>query len=55
VLLAETIIDHVWGPGGGSQEILRQLIRRLRLKIERDPSDPLLIKNLPEMGYGFAI
>jgi DNA-binding response OmpR family regulator len=55
VLLAENIIDHVWGPGGGSKEMLRQLIRRLRLKIELDPSDPEYIKNLPEIGYGFGI
>jgi DNA-binding response OmpR family regulator len=55
VLLAENIINHVWGPGGGSQEMLRQLIRRLRLKIEHDPSDPKYIKNLPEMGYGVGI
>lgn len=55
VLLAENIIDHVWGPGAGSKEMLRQLVRRLRLKIELDPSEPKLIKNLPEMGYGFVV
>lgn len=55
VLITENIIDHVWGPGAGSKEMLRQLVRRLRLKIEEDPSNPKLIKNLSEMGYGFAI
>jgi DNA-binding response OmpR family regulator len=55
VLLAENIIDHVWGPGGGSTEMLRQLVRRLRMKIEGDPSKPQLIRNLPGVGYGFNI
>lgn len=53
VLLSENIIDHVWGPSGGSTEMLRQLVRRLRKKIERDPSEPQLIQNLPGVGYGF--
>jgi DNA-binding response OmpR family regulator len=51
----ETLIDHIWGPGAGSKEMLRQLIRRLRLKIEQDPDHPELIQNLPGIGYGFAI
>lgn len=55
VLLAGNIIDHVWGPGGGSMEMLRQLVRRLRNKIEGDPSNPKLIRNLPGVGYGFNI
>ena len=55
ILLAENLIDHVWGPGGGSAEMLRQLVKRLRSKIEKDPGNPKLIQNLPGVGYGFAI
>lgn len=55
VLPAENIIDHVWGQGGGNTEMLRQLIRRLRLKIELNPDEPALITNLPGVGYGFAM
>lgn len=55
VLPAENIIDHVWGPGGGNTEMLRQLIRRLRLKLELNPDEPVLITNLPGVGYGFDI
>jgi len=55
MLLTENIIDHVWGPDGGSKEMLRQLVRRLRMKIEEDPTDPQLIRNLPSVGYGFGI
>ncbi|MEA3327494.1 MAG: response regulator transcription factor [Chloroflexota bacterium] len=54
ILLAENIIDHVWGPGGGSTEMLRQLVRRLRSKIEKDPGNPKLVENLPGVGYGFT-
>lgn len=55
VLPAESLIDHVWGPGAGSDEMLRQLVRRLRGKIENDPSHPQLVINVPALGYGFAI
>ena len=54
ILPAENIITHVWGPGRGSAEMLRQIVRRLRVKIELDPTDPQLIRNLPGVGYGFA-
>jgi DNA-binding response OmpR family regulator len=55
VLPAENIITHVWGTGGGSTEMLRQLVRRLRIKIECDPGEPLLIRNIAGIGYGFAL
>ncbi len=54
VLPAEHIIDHVWGQRGANTEMLRQLIRRLRVKIEPKPDEPELIKNLPGVGYGFG-
>jgi len=54
ILPAENIISHVWGPEGGSEEMLRQLVRRLRLKIEINPDDPELIKNYPGIGYGIV-
>lgn len=55
VLPSENIIAYVWGPGGGSTEMLRQLVRRLRVKIEEDPKNPEWIKNLGGVGYGFDI
>lgn len=55
ILPIDEIITHVWGPGAGSHEMLRQLVRRLRTKIEQDPSQPSLIQNLPGIGYGFSI
>ena len=55
VLTSENLIDHVWGQQGGNTEMLRQLVRRLRLKIELNPDEPELIQNLPGVGYGFAV
>jgi DNA-binding response OmpR family regulator len=55
VLPAEHIIDHVWGQRSGNTEMLRQLIRRLRLKVELTPEEPDLITNLAGVGYGFGI
>ena len=54
VLTFNTIIDLVWGPGGADRDMLRQLIRRLRAKIEPDPSEPIYIQTVPGLGYGFV-
>jgi len=53
VLTFDTIIDCVWGPSGGDRDMLRQLVRRLRSKIEPDPSKPTMIRTVPGLGYGF--
>ena len=55
ILLIQDLIYHVWGPGGGDRDMLRQLIHRLRLKIETDPSQPVLIETIPGKGYGLTI
>ena len=55
VLTTDTIIDHVWGPSGGDRDMLRQLVRRLRGKIEPDPTNPTYIKTIPGLGYGLVI
>jgi len=54
VMLNETLIDHIWGPVGGDKMMLKQLIYRLRHKIEADPSNPTYVENVPGMGYAFA-
>jgi len=53
VLTVDDLISDVWGAGGGSSEMLRQLVRRLRAKIETDSTQPLYIHNLPGVGYTF--
>ncbi|MCA9933106.1 MAG: response regulator transcription factor [Anaerolineales bacterium] len=52
VLSNDAIIAHVWGPEGGDRDMVRQLVRRLRLKIEPDPANPTFIETVPGLGYG---
>jgi DNA-binding response OmpR family regulator len=51
VLPTDMLIDGVWGPAGGDRVMLKQLVRRLRLKIEPDPSDPAYLKTMNGIGY----
>jgi len=55
VLDSETIIAQVWGTEGGDRDMLRQLVSRLRRKIEPDPAQPTYIENVPGLGYGFVL
>ena len=55
VLTTDTIIDHVWGPIGGDRDMLRQLVHRLRSKIEPDPTNPTYITTIPGLGYGLVV
>jgi len=55
VMTIDTIIDHVWGPQGGDRDMLRQLVRRLRSKIELDPAQPKYIRTVPGLGYGLLV
>jgi DNA-binding response OmpR family regulator len=55
ILTTEDLISDVWGANGGNSEMLRQLVRRLRAKIEDDSSNPYYIQNLPGLGYAFRL
>ena len=55
VLTVDDLISDVWGAGGGSSEMLRQLVRRLRSKIETDSTNPYYLQNLPGLGYAFRL
>lgn len=54
VLTADILIDTVWHAEGGDRTMLKQLVYRLRAKIEPDPSDPVYIETVPGVGYGFV-
>lgn len=54
VLTTDALVDHVWGPDRASRNMLRQLVHRLRNKIEPDPSDPVYIETVSGIGYGFV-
>ena len=53
ILTTDDLISDVWGASGGNSEMLRQLVRRLRAKVETDPTKPYYIQNLPGLGYAF--
>ena len=55
VLTSDAIIDFVWGASAGDRDMLRQLVRRLRGKIEPDSTDPSYIKTIPGLGYGLIV
>jgi DNA-binding response OmpR family regulator len=55
VLPIDTLIDSVWGPSAGDRVMLKQLVYRLRRKIEPDPSKPKYIQTVAGVGYTFEI
>jgi DNA-binding response OmpR family regulator len=55
VLSADTLIGHVWGPDGGDRAMLKQLVYRLRQKIESGLSQLAHIETVPGVGYSLVI
>ncbi len=51
VVPADMLIDRVWGPVGGNRDMLKQLVSRLRHKIEPDPSNPMYLETVIGVGY----
>jgi DNA-binding response OmpR family regulator len=52
ILSADNLLERIWGVGHtGESHMLRQLVYRLRKKIEKDPRHPQYIINEPGMGY----
>jgi DNA-binding response OmpR family regulator len=64
VLTTDAIISHVWGLEGGDRDMLRQLVHRLRLKMnqaqspdadEPDSTASVYIETVPGLGYGLIV
>jgi two-component system KDP operon response regulator KdpE len=56
ILVPDYLLEHVWGVGyEGENHVLRQVIYRLRNKIEGDPKNPQYIKTQPGRGYVFDV
>jgi two-component system response regulator RegX3 len=56
VLTRETLIDRVWGPDYvGDTKTLDVHIKRLRAKVEREPSAPTRIITIRGLGYKFEV
>lgn len=48
----ERILTYVWGNrAGGNRQLLKQLVHRLRQKVEADPKDPRILRTVPNAGY----
>ena len=54
VLSTDALIDHVWGQGGGDRAMLKQLVYRLRQKIEKGPSTSVHLETVPAVGYSLV-
>lgn len=54
VVPTDSLIDYVWGPTGGDRVMLKQLVYRLRRKIEVDASHPNYLVTVPGVGYTFV-
>jgi DNA-binding response OmpR family regulator len=51
-LPTERLLNHVWGSrGGGDRQLVKQLVHRLRQKIEADAALPQYLRNVPGVGY----
>jgi DNA-binding response OmpR family regulator len=49
----EELCQHVWGQNQGDATTLKNLVYRLRRKIEADPSHPHLVSTVSGVGYRF--
>jgi len=54
VLPADSLIDHVWGPNAADRAMLKQLVYRLRAKIEQVADGAVRIETLPGVGYSLV-
>ncbi|HEX3052043.1 MAG TPA: response regulator transcription factor [Aggregatilineaceae bacterium] len=54
VLPADTLITQIWGPAGGDRTMLKQLVHRLRVKIEPEPTSPAYLETVPGVGYALV-
>lgn len=55
VVPSQTIVERVWGYGGeGETALVKNLVSRLRHKVEPEPANPRYIKTVPGIGYSFS-
>jgi len=56
VVASDRLLMHVWGHrGAGDRQLLKQLVHRVRQKIERDPSSPQLLQTTAGAGYRLIV
>ena len=54
VMESGLIIDRIWGAHGGDTALLKNLVYRLRQKIEPDPGNPRYVQVMSREGYLFT-
>jgi len=53
---SDKLLMHVWGhKGAGDRQLLKQLVHRVRQKIEVDPSNPQLLQTAAAAGYKLIV
>lgn len=55
IMAGEDIYGYIWGSKVSGMDELRQLVRRLRNKIEKNSDRHFHIKNIPGLGYGLML
>ncbi len=55
VIPTDTIVERVWGyTDQGDKDLVRGLVSRLRVKVEKDPRNPHYVLTIPGIGYMFS-
>ncbi len=54
VLTTEQLIASIWGADGGDRTMLKQLVYRLRAKVESDTISTFHIETIPSIGYALS-
>jgi DNA-binding response OmpR family regulator len=53
---SDRLLMQVWGhKGAGDRQLLKQLVHRLRQKIETDPAAPQMLQTAPGAGYKLVV
>lgn len=53
---SDRLLMQVWGhKGSGDRQLLKQLVHRLRQKIELDPATPQILQTAPGAGYKLIV
>lgn len=53
---SDRLLMQVWGhKGSGDRQLLKQLVHRLRQKIEIDPASPQMLQTAPGAGYKLVV
>lgn len=55
VLTSESLIATIWGPDGGDRAMLKQLVYRLRAKMEAGDVQGVGIETVPGIGYAINV